>query len=580
VNRDAVAVDALLQRALALHQRGQLTPAQEIYELILAREPAHFDALHLQGVIASQTGQPARAVELIGRALALRPDNAAAQFNGGAAHQQLGRWEPALVHYDRAVALEPGFAEAYSNRGVVLKDLGRLDAALASCDRAVALRPGFAEAHFNRGVVLYELGRLDAALAAYERAITLRPDYAEAHFNRGIALYDRNQLEPAVASYDRAIACRPGYVLAHVNRGNVLKELGRIDTALASYDRAIALKPDCAAGHFNRSVLDLLTGRFDRGWADFEWRWQNQHRFAIGAGGTRTEPLWLGREPLAGRRILLYAEQGLGDTIQFCRYAKDVAELGATVILEAQTPLLPLLESLQGVSQLVAPGSPIAADYRCPLLSLPLAFSTRLDGVPARIPYLKSSPEKIRFWREKFVDTHKLKVGLVWSGGYRPDQPALWPVNSRRNIPLAKLAALEHAGVEFYSLQKGQPAESELAALKAAGGPEIVDFTGSLADFADTAALIEHLDLVISVDTATAHLAGAVGKPVWMLNRFDTCWRWLLERSDSPWYPTLRLFRQERAGDWDGVVRKVRSELSMLASGHCSARRDSAVAGR
>jgi hypothetical protein len=239
------------------------------------------------------------------------------------------------------------------------------------------------------------------------------------------------------------------------------------------------------------------------------------------------------------------------------------------VILEAQAPLLKLLEGVAGISRLVAPGSalPPNIDYQCPLMSLPLAFATTLATIPAEIPYLKSSPEKVRFWQEKLGERNKPRVGLVWSGGFRPEQPELWSVNSRRNIPLSKLAPLKHPDIEFYSLQKGQPAESELAELRAGGweGPDLVDFTGLLAAFSDTAALIECLDLVISVDTSIVHVAGAMAKPVWMLNRFDTCWRWLLERSDSPWYPTLRLFRQERPGDWDGVVERVRGELHRVA---------------
>ncbi len=503
--------------------------------------------------------------------------------NIGSALQELRRLDAALESYQpRHRDRSRGNAEAYSNRGVVLKDLERLSAALASCDHAIAIRPGFAEAHFNRGVVLYQLEQLAAALASYERAIAIRPDYPEAHFNRGIVFSDMNQLEPALASYDRAIASRADYVLAHVNRGNVLKELGGIEAAIAAYDRAIAIKADCAGAYFNRSVLYLLTGRFERGWADFEWRWENQHRFSIVAADyRRPQPRWLGRDPPggdppggdppAGRTILLYAEQGLGDTLQFCRYAKLLADRGASVILEAQAPLLKLLEGLKGVSQLVAPGSalPPNIDYQCPLLSLPLAFATTLATVPAEVPYLKSNPGKVRFWQEKLGERNKPRVGLVWSGGFRPEQPELWSVNSRRNIPLSKLAPLEHPDIEFYSLQKGQPAESELAELRAGGwdGPDLADFTGLLTDFSDTAALIECLDLVISVDTSIVHLAGAMGKPVWMLNRFDTCWRWLLDRTDSPWYPTLKLFRQERRADWDGVVERVRGELRQCVAG-------------
>jgi tetratricopeptide (TPR) repeat protein len=561
-----------LERALALHQRGQIAPAQRIYEQILKLQAAHVDALHLLGVIAAQTGHPQRAVELIGKSIALDPTNAVAHFNIASSLQELKRWEAALASYDRAIALDPGFAEAFSNRGVVLKDLKRLDAALESCERAISIRAEFAEAHFNRGVVLQELKRLDAALVSYEHAVALRSDYAEAHFNRGAALSELGRSEAALVSYDQAIAHRSDYVLAHVNRGNVLKELGRLDAALASYDRALAADADCLGAHLNRAILLLLLGRFEGGWREYEWRWRREQRLSTGVEERiLPQPLWLGEEPIAGRKILLHAEQGLGDTIQFCRYAQSVAALGATVILEVQEPLLELLGGLAGVARLVAPGgAPPDVDYHCPLMSLPLVFKTTLESIPARIPYLCSSADKVLHWRAKLGERGKLRVGLVWAGGFRAHQPELWAVtvNARRNIPLAELAALNDPNVEFYSLQKGEPAQSEAAELRSKNwnGPALIDHTNQLHDFSDTAALIENLDLVISVDTATAHLAGAMGKPVWILNRFDSCWRWLLDRSDSPWYPTVRLFRQERPGDWNGVVHRVKLELARRAS--------------
>jgi hypothetical protein len=259
----------------------------------------------------------------------------------------------------------------------------------------------------------------------------------------------------------------------------------------------------------------------------------------------------------------------LGDTIQFCRYAKHVADLGARVVLEVPRALANLLKNLDGVMQLAVRGEPLPPfDYYCPLMSLPLALKTTLTNIPAQIPYLRSSTERVQYWNGALGQRTMPRVGLVWSGGFRPNQPELWAVNDRRNIPLAKLAALKHPAIEFYSLQKGQPAESELAKLIANNwdGPDLRDYTSELHDFEETAALIEQLDLVISVDTATAHLAGALGKPVWILNRFDTCWRWLLDRTDSPWYPSAHLYRQERPGDWEGVVQKVRSDLEQFAN--------------
>jgi hypothetical protein len=261
-------------------------------------------------------------------------------------------------------------------------------------------------------------------------------------------------------------------------------------------------------------------------------------------GRNFSRPLWLGNDSIAGKTVLLHSEQGFGDTIQFCRYAKLSADLGAKVVLEIYKPLLSLFAPLDGVTQLVARGNDLPSfDYHCPLMSLRLAFKTVLSNIPANTPYLKADAEKSLFWREKLGAKNKPRVGLVWSGGFRPNQPELCAVNRRRNIPLAKLAALKNPDIEFYSLQKGEAAETELAELMPDhwDGPRIIDITGLLDDFSDTAALIENLDLVISVDTSTAHLAGALGKPVWILHRFDTCWRWLLDRTDGPWYPTARL---------------------------------------
>jgi tetratricopeptide (TPR) repeat protein len=522
------------QQAVTLHQQGQLGRAQRIYEEILNVQHQHFGAMHMLGVIAAQTNQRERAVELIGKSILLNPQNAMAQNNYGNALHHVNRREEAVAHYEKAIALNRDYADAYYNRGIALFDLKRYEAALESYDRAIALNGHSAEAHYNRGLALTRLHRYEAALASYERAIAIKPDYAE----------------------------------AFCNRGGVFRELMKLDAALTCYNQAIALRPDYATAYANRAYALLSLGDFEAGWVDHEWRWKSED--GVKPISSFPEPLWLGKESIAGRTILLHTEQGLGDTIQFCRYVKLVSDLGARVILQVQSPLMQLLSGLEGLSQLVLRGNPLPDfDYQCPLMSLPLACKTTLSNVPAKIPYLKTSVEKVLYWKEKLGEKKKkLRVGLVWSGGFRPNQPELWSLNQRRNIALATLAPLRHPDIEFFSLQKGQPAESELAELRTGnwGGPPLVDFADQLQDFSDTAALIEHLDLVISVDTSTAHLAGALGKPVWILNRFDTCWRWLLDRTDSPWYPTARLYRQRAAGDWDGVVQRVQSDLGQLVT--------------
>jgi hypothetical protein len=314
----------------------------------------------------------------------------------------------------------------------------------------------------------------------------------------------------------------------------------------------------------NLSLCHLLLGNFKDGWQEYEWRWKNESATRLQSKRSFTQPLWLGQQSLVDKTILLHAEQGLGDTMQFCRYAPLVAQLGAKVILEVQRPLFKLLQNLEGVSQLVAMGDPLPLfDYQCPLMSLPLAFNTEIESIPNQVPYIKAPPIQADYWKTKLQNHQKLKVGLVWNGGFRPNQPELWSLNARRNIPLAQIAQINIPDINFYSLQKGEPAESELiqSGNQYWNPSNFYNFVGELDDFSDTAALIANLDLIISVDTSTAHLAAAMGKPVWLLNRFDTCWRWLVDRKDSPWYPTITLYQQERMGDWESVIERVKEDL-------------------
>jgi tetratricopeptide (TPR) repeat protein len=496
------------------------------------------------------------------KAIALKPDYTDAYYNLGIALRDLGRPDEALASYDKAIALKSDHAELHYNRGNVLRDLKRPEEALTSYNRAIVLKPDHADAFNNRGAALLDLKRPEEALASYDEAIGLKPDHADAYNNRGNALRELKRPEEALASHDKAIALKPYFAEAHYNRGIALMELKRSEEALAGYDKAIALKPDYADAHWNQSLCFLLLGRFEQGWRQHEWRKRLKEPLGV---RSYSQPLWLGQENLAGKTLFIYWEQGLGDTIQFCRYAKLAEARGAKVILSVQQPLIELLKHSSSTIQVIGPNDvPTDFDYHCPLLSLPLAFKTTLSNIPATIPYLKSNVEKSLFWKEYLGEKNKPRVGLVWSGGFRPNQTEPWNFNSRRDIPLSKFAALKDSDVEFYSLQKGQPAESELAGLLRRNwdGPHIIDFTSLLHNFSDTAALVKNLDLIISVDTSTAHLAGALSKPVWILNRFDTCWRWLLERADSPWYPTVKLYRQEKAGHWDDVVQRIKIDLT------------------
>ncbi len=507
------------QQALALLESGQVARAQTAYEEILKKQPRHADALHLLGLIAARANDPKKAAVLIGKAIQIDPSNPVAYFNRGAALQQLEQWDAALASYDRAITLHPGFAAVYFNRANVLQSLQRFEEALAGYNQAIAIQPDQHDAWLNRGNVLARLRRWDAALASYNRAIVIKADFA----------------------------------VAHVNRGNVLKELNRLDEAGASYDRAIAIQPDYPEAHANRAVASLLAGEMESGWTDFEWRWKIKYS-VNGREKHRTfkQPLWLGRESLAGKTILLHSEQGLGDTLQFCRYVPLMAELGAKIILEVQNPLLGLLGSLDGVSQWAAKGGAIPdSDYHCPLLSLPLAFNTRLDSIPSPTGYLRSAAGKVARWQAKLGAASKPRIGLAWSGGsHHPED--------NRRVPLADWIPHLPQDFQYISLQK-QLHEIDARSLRTR--PDILSFAGDLTDFSDTAALCECLDLVISIDTSVAHLSGALGKRTWILLAFNPDWRWLLGRADSPWYSAATLYRQESMGNWNGALARVAADL-------------------
>jgi len=453
-------------------------------------------------------------------------------------------------------------AVAHNTRGLELAQREEFEAALIEFERAIACYPdGFGGSWSNRGNCLRELGRTREALASYDRAIAIEPDHMPAWGGRGDVLLEMQELPAALESFDRAIALQPTFPLSHIGRGQALTQMRRLDAAVGSFDRALALDPNNAYASGHKGVALLLNGRFMEGLRSFESR---PLQFHARAGFDFRQPRWSGDEPLAGKAIALLAEKdtlafGLGDLIQFCRYATLVAARGARVILDAPASLVRLLSSLDGVDQLVTPNEPLPeVDFWCPLLSLPFLFRTTLETIPASTPYLRASPERVRYWGERLGSRSKLRVGLVWAGGSKPKK---WTWSASRDMSISHLAALKDIDAEFFSLQVGRPGEPARMVAQGWSGPRILDFTSELHDFAETAALIENLDLVISVDTSIAHLAGALGKPVWLLNRHNTCWRWMLDRDDSPWYPTMKIYRQQTPGDWDGVMTRVRGDL-------------------
>jgi tetratricopeptide (TPR) repeat protein len=543
--------DMLNHRGLILQELKRFDAALASYDRALAARPEHADTLNNRGNALKALKRFDEALASYDRALAVRPDFIEALYNRGNTLKELKRFVAALASYDRALVLRPDYAEALNNRGAILRELKRFDEALASYDRALAVRPENADALYNRGNTLKELKRFDAALASYDRALAARPDYTEALNNRGAILRELKRFDEALASYDRALAVQPEHADTLNNRGNTLKALKRFDAALTSYDRALAVRPDYAEAHWNESLVRLLTGDFVRGWKKFEWRWKNEslnrswRNFA--------QPLWLGETGIEGKTILLHCEQGLGDTIQFCRYVPLVAARGARVLLQVPEALQGLMASVAGVAQVIGATSMLPDfDLHCPLLSLPLAFDTRLDTIPSATPYLSASPESVSSWNVTLGLKHRPRIGLVWSGN---------PVHTNdhnRSIKLKILLQLLDIDATFVSLQKDIHAD-DATVLK--DRSDLLNFGDKLADFSETAALVSNLDLVISVDTSVAHLAGALAKPVWVLLPFLSDWRWLLDRDDSPWYPTARLFRQRAADDWSGVVGDVGIEL-------------------
>jgi len=546
--------EAHSNRGNVLRDLQRFDEALASYDRAIALKQDYAEAYYKRGNVLQDLRRFDEAIASYDRAIALKQDHAEAHSNRGNALKNLRRFEEALASYDRAIALKPDYAEAYSNRGVVLGDLKRFDEALASYDRAIALRPDYAGAYSNRGNVLRDLRRFDEAFASYDRAIALRPDYAEAYSNRGNALRDVRRFEDAIVSYDRAIALKPDYLEAYSNRGIAQRDIKRFEDALASYGHAIALRPDYADAHWNESLIRLLLGDFELGWKKYEWRWEWEHMASFKRNFT--QPLWLGADDIRGKTLLLHAEQGLGDTIQFCRYVRMVHELGAKVVLEVPSLLLSLLTGLEGVDVLISRGQSLPAfDYHCPLLSLPLAFATRMDTIPAKVPYLLGDPQKMREWEHKLGEKRTLRVGLVWSGSTMHNN------DRNRSLPLSQILRGIPPEVSLYSLQK-EVRESDRATVESR--KDIVDFSEELRDFSDTAALICLMDVVVCVDTAVAHLAGALGKRVWVLLPFVPDWRWLLDRDDSPWYPTMRLFRQLRLDDWGDVLVKVKNELIQI----------------
>ncbi len=539
----------ILQQALAAYQAGNLAECERLGLMALQQLPDHPEALNLLGLVAAQSGRPQAAVERFERALRAAPDNPVLHGHLGIVLRNLGRHEAALQSFDRALVLNPAQAITHNNRGGTLADMQRHEAAIASFERAIAANGRYVEAWYNLGNSQAALRRHDAAIASYRKALALDPHCVDAFNNLGVALAECNAHAEAIDCYRRAIALEPQFADAYSNLGAALADLQRYEEAMAAYQQAIAIDPECADAHWNLALCRLLLGDFERGWAGYEWRWKQDQvaRFRR----NYPQPLWRGEVSLAGRTLLLYAEQGLGDMLQFCRYASRVAAMGARVVQEAPPAMQSLLSRLEGVAQVIAQGATMPPfDLHCPVTSLPLAFHTNADTIPRDVPYLAADAALAAQWQHRLGAKTRPRVGLAWSGNLLPDP--------NRSMALADALPLTGVPVEFVSLQKEvRQADAPLLATR----PDIRHFGGHLRDFADTAALIETLDLVISIDTSIAHLAGAMGRPLWIMLPFSPDWRWMVNRDDCLWYPTARLFRQTAIGQWTDVVQRVGTAL-------------------
>ena len=514
-------LQALYEEALGNHKRGDLAAAERLYREVLTAAPTSFVARHMLGVLRAQAGAPEEALELLGAALTQKPDAPDALFNYANVLRGLGRSEEALTAYGRALAARPDYPAARAARAEVLN---------------------------SRGNTLREAGQFALALAAYDRALADAPGYADALNNRGVALWSMGRFSEGLAAVDAALAAKPGYIEAHYNRGNILRDMLRLEEAKASFDRAIAIDPAFVPAYRNKGFCALLQGDFATGLPLYESRKKASPPIEA---REYSQPLWTGAEDIKGKTVFLYAEQGLGDTIQFYRFVAPLLARGANVILSAHDALLRLLESANPkVTLISATALPPAFDFHIPLTSLPLALGIKVATIPADLPYLAAEPPRVAHWREK-IGTKGFKIGISWQGARIGD--------ASRAMPLAVFEGLSRMkGVRLISLQKGFGSEQSLPGLESLGD----DFDSGTDAFLDSAAVMENLDLVITLDSALAHLAGALNRPVWVALRQVPDWRWFLGTDASPWYPGMTLFRQTAHGDWAGVFAQMQAKVA------------------
>lgn len=591
-------VRKLLSKGIAHQQAGRLGSAEACYRRSLKADPRCPQALRLLGLVAQSEGRSQDSIRLIRESLALNPDDpdalnsladsyfaqgemqpasrclvrlaelrpqsADVHHRLGKLQERLGEWDAATASYRRALALKPDSPGLHSSLAGLESKQGALREALDSCGRALALDPTNPELYTQLGSALTDLGEYEAALKALERALALQPKSTSAVLGMGYVFERRGDLAAAANAFRDALKLDPKSASAYLHLSIIYNLEADLANAAGYCKRVLELEPGCAEARSFLGLIDLVQGNYLDGWTQYEERWNTPYGFRFRR--KFEAPRWKG-EPLEGSRILLYAEQGLGDTLQFVRYVPVVAALGANVFLEVQPCLQGLLARTPGATDVISCGAPLPAfDWQCPLLSLPWALGTSLDTIPAQVPYVYADPSRVERWQQRLFPAQELarargnalRVGLVWAGSSSHPND-LW-----RSISLEQLAPLTNIeAATFYSLQVGAPAEQvKLLGARA----RLIDLHDELKEFEDTAAIIANLDLVISIDTSVAHLAGAMGKAVWILLQKSNDWRWLLGREDSPWYPTARLFRQSKLGEWQEVMTRVEEELRKLAA--------------
>jgi tetratricopeptide (TPR) repeat protein len=612
--------DQLFAIALQHHQASRLAAAEALYRQILLSNPSHADALHMLGQVAHQVGQHGAAEELIRRAIAVNPSNVIYYGNLGQVLAALGRRSEEIEAYRKIIALRTDLPEGYYNLGIALAEAKRHEESIAAYRRALDLRPDYyealtnlagllgkqeqyqeavalyrralalhadaADAHYNLATTLDAMGDTTAAIAEFQEALKLQPRHVEALTNLGKALIDAGRPDDAMAASSQAIALAPNLPLAHVNAaisllarenfddalaslrraatlapdhaqvlntlGNVLRMRGEIDEALDLHRRAKDADPQSANAEFSLGYLQLLRGNYEDGWRGYEARGKIKGIVQKVIPG----PMWDGSD-LAGKRIVVHYDQGLGDTLQFVRFVPQIKSRRGHVILYCQDSLRRLLQGQCEVDQVIDSEQSLPQyDLRVPISSLPYLLKTTLATIPAQVPYLTPDPALVEHWRQRLQGDSRLKVGLAWAGN--PNRMG----DRERSMQLQTLAPLAQVpNARFFSLQKGPAAAQAIAPPP---GMDLVDWSEQLTDFADTAALVANLDLIITVDTAAAHLAGALARPTWVMLQLSPDWRWLLDRTDSPWYPTATLFRQPAFGAWDQVVKKLPHSLAAL----------------